>query len=322
MFQFPAQMMRVFKDEQMQAAFERDGFVIVDFYTKAEVAELEQLYYDLHPVEEKGFYPSTFSKDKKYRQTADEEVRRVGSRWMNENLQDFKTMCGSFIVKYPGPDSTMCVHQDMTLVDETKFTGINIWCPLIDLSDENGVIQVLKGSHRIIPTYRGATVPCLYGSMKDEDIVPYLAPVYLKAGQAVIFDQSIIHYSAANLSDKIRITTNIYFTHKDADFRIAYYNKDAHGDKVELFKEDDSFMTDFEQFGDNIFDKPKIGKSIGLFDYNFPKLDAVWLANLYPEKAKELKAKQEALTTVFDPQPEQKSEKKSFLKRLFETIAN
>jgi ectoine hydroxylase-related dioxygenase (phytanoyl-CoA dioxygenase family) len=182
MFQFPSKMMRVFKDEQMQAAFERDGYVIVDFYTKAEVAELEQLYYDLHPVEEKGFYPSTFSKDKKYRQTADEEVRRVGSRWMNENLQDFKTMCGSFIVKYPGPDSTMCVHQDMTLVDETKFTGINIWCPLIDLTDENGVIQVLKGSHQYYTyLYRGATVPCLYGSMKDEDIVPLFSASVFKS---------------------------------------------------------------------------------------------------------------------------------------------
>jgi len=59
-----------------------------------------------------------------------------------------------------------------------------------------------------------------------------------------------------------------------------------------------------------------------LFDYNFPKLDAAWLAKLYPEKAKEIKAKQEALTTVFNPQPEQKPEKKSFFKRLFETIAN
>lgn len=122
------------------------------------------------------------------------------------------------------------------------------------------MIQVLKGSHRIIPTYRGATVPCLYGSMKDEDIVPYLAPVYLKAGQAVIFDQSIIHYSAANLSDKIRITTNIYFTHKDADFRIAYYNKDAHGDKVELFKEDDSFITTSNSLATTFSTNQKLGK--------------------------------------------------------------
>lgn len=31
MFQFPAQMMRVFKDEQMQAAFERSTAFIVRF---------------------------------------------------------------------------------------------------------------------------------------------------------------------------------------------------------------------------------------------------------------------------------------------------
>ncbi len=64
MFQFPSKMMRVFKDEQMQADFERDGYVIVDFYTKAEVAELEQLYYNLHPVEEKDFIRVHFRKTK------------------------------------------------------------------------------------------------------------------------------------------------------------------------------------------------------------------------------------------------------------------
>lgn len=131
------------------------------------------------------------------------------------------------------------------MVDETKYTGINVWCPLIDLTDNNGVLQILKGSHRIIPTYRGATVPCLYGSMKDEEIVPYLTPVYVKAGQAIIFDQSIIHYSAANTSNERRITTNIFVIHKEASIRIAYYNKELHPDKVELFDEEDSFLTNF-----------------------------------------------------------------------------
>jgi hypothetical protein len=48
------------KTSKCKRAFERDGYVIVDFYTKAEVAELEQLYYDLHPVEEKGFLSEYF----------------------------------------------------------------------------------------------------------------------------------------------------------------------------------------------------------------------------------------------------------------------
>jgi Phytanoyl-CoA dioxygenase (PhyH) len=281
MFSFP-KMLKVFKDQQMQDEFEKNGFVVAPFYTADEIAELNNLYYTLHPKDEKGFFPSTFSKDKNYRSKADSEIRRIDERAIDKYLQDVKIMCGSFIVKSPGPESAMCVHQDMTLVDESKYTGINIWVPLIDLNDTNGAIEVLPGSHRIYPSYRGSTVPGIYEEISDE-IKPYLQTLYLKAGEAVFFDQSIIHFSKANLSDKVRIVTNTYFTHKDATFRIVYWNKD-YGNKVELFEEDDSFMTDFEQFGNNIHDRPKVGKSLGLVDYNFPKITPEELNNRYGKK--------------------------------------
>ena len=140
MFQFPQKMKKVFKDEDVQNQFEKNGYVILDFYTPEEVQYLLSLYKNLHPQDEKGFYPSTFSKDKKYRITADEEIRRVGSRSINQYLEDVKIVCGSFIIKSPGEDSIMDVHQDMTLVDESEFTGINIWCPLVDLTDDNGLL--------------------------------------------------------------------------------------------------------------------------------------------------------------------------------------
>jgi ectoine hydroxylase-related dioxygenase (phytanoyl-CoA dioxygenase family) len=168
----------------------------------------------------------------------------------------------------------------MTLVDESEFTGINIWCPLIDLTEDNGLLYALPASHRIFPTYRGASLPTIYkdvyGKVKDCS-----KPLYLKAGEAVIFDQSILHWSKPNLSNDVRPVTNTYFTHKDARFQICYYNKELHGDKVEIFEQDDSFMTDFEQFGENIYDRPKIGKSLGLFDYDFPELTIDMLNKKY-----------------------------------------
>lgn len=289
MFSFPDKMKRVFQDPEMQKTFEEQGYVTVQFYTPEEIKELNKLYDDLHPVDEKGFYPSTFSQDKNYRQKADEEIRRIGGRTMNGILQDQKVVCGSFIVKYPGPDSEMCVHQDMTLVDETEFTGINIWCPLVDLTDTNGAIYALPKSHRMFPTYRGATVPNIYQDVTKE-IVDFMTPLYLKAGEAVIFDQSIIHYSPPNVSDERRIVTNIYFTHKDARFRTAYYNKEQDPEKVEVFEQDESFMTDFEQFGDNIYDRPKIGTSLGKFDYHFKRLSVEDLEQAYgkPRKVPEI----------------------------------
>jgi ectoine hydroxylase-related dioxygenase (phytanoyl-CoA dioxygenase family) len=292
-------MMAVFQDEKRQTQFERDGYTVVQFYTPDEIAELNKLYSNLHPADEQGFYPSTFSQDKNYRQKADEEICRIGNRTIENTLKDHRVVCGSFIVKYPGPESEMCVHQDMTLVDETQFTGMNIWTPLIDLTDENGVLYVLPKSHRIWPTYRGATVPNIYQDVTKE-IIDYMTPLYLKAGEGVIFDQSIIHYSPPNISNDKRIVTNIYFTQKNAKFQTAYYNPEVAVDKVELFEQSDSFMTDFEQFGANIYDRPKIGKSLGMFDYHFNRLTVDDLKKNYGKRKVPSIFKDEQLQADFD----------------------
>ncbi len=310
MFQFPDKMKRVFRDEKIQNDFEKNGFVILPFYTPDEIKALEQLYYRLHPQDEKGFFPSTFSKDKNYRYEADAEIKRIGNRSIEHYCTDIKVVCGSFIVKSPGPESGMCVHQDMSLVDESRFTGINIWVPLVDLTVENGALFVLPGSHRIFPTYRGSSIPEFFSPVMD-DMIDYLQPVLIKAGEAVFFDQSIIHFSPPNYSDKIRIVTNTYFTHKDTEYRTYYWNKEEHGeDKLEAFAQDDDFMTNFEQFGDNIRDRPKVGKSLGLVDYNFPAIDKTFLdARFQRTNAREMIEKAKPKTSTSETQPEVKAPK-------------
>lgn len=276
MFQFPDKMLKVFKDDEIQSRFERDGYVILPFYNQEEIDSLTELYHELHPKNEQGFFPSTFSSDKNYRLSADAKIRAACQRSAEKYLCDYKMVCGAYIVKNPSPDSGMCVHQDMSLLDESKYTGINIWATLTDLNVENGTIFVLKGSHRLFPTYRGSTIPEFFEEVSEE-ILDYLEPVIIKAGEAVFFDQSIIHYSPPNYSDKIRIVTNTYFTHKDAQYRTYYYNKEKHPEHVEAFEQSDTFMTDFEQFGNNIHDRPKVGKSLGLLPYNFPMIDESFL---------------------------------------------
>ncbi len=279
MFQFPKQMLQVFKERETQQLFEKNGYVILPFYTPDEIKELNDLYHTLHPKDELGFFPSTFSKDKNYRATADEAIRRIGDRSIQKYCQDIKVVCGAFIVKNIGEESGMCVHQDMSLVDESRFTGINIWVPLIDLTIENGALFVLKGSHRMIPTYRASSIAECFAPVMNE-VIDYLEPVTVKAGEAVIFDQSIIHFSPPNFSDQIRIVTNTYFTHQDAEFRTYYWQKEF-GNNVEAFVQDDSFMTNFEQFGQNIQDRPKVGTSQGLVPYEFPKIDLAYLERNY-----------------------------------------
>jgi hypothetical protein len=279
MFEF-SKMKVVFKDASLQEQFEKDGYVIVDFYNEQEVKEATDLYYKIHPKNEKGFYPATYSFDKKFRDEMDKGLKKVGSRSINDYLADIKVVCASYIVKTPGPDSGMSIHQDMSLVDESKYTGINIWVPLIDLTVKNGTLFILPGSHRIFPTYRGSSIREFFSDVMD-DMIDYLHPVYVKAGQAVIFDQSIIHYSPPNFSDEIRIVTNTYFCHKDTEFRTYFWDNTTEEKFVEGFVQDDNFMLDYEQFGANLTKRPTIGKSLGLIPYSFPRIDKAFLESRF-----------------------------------------
>lgn len=270
----------IFKDPEHQRDFNENGYVVLPFYDAGEVGELLRLFERLHPDGVEGFYTTTFMDDVGFRQEIDREIRRIGLRSIEKYFIDYKLYCGSFIVKAPGEKSELILHQDMSLVDEKKYTGTNIWSPLVDLTQENGTIEVLPKSHRIFQTYRGASLPDIYDGLEDL-VKSYMNPMYLKAGEALIFDQSIIHYSPPNLSDALRPTVNTFITHKDAAIQISYHNKKEQPDKVEVFAQDDSFMMNFQNFGTDIFSRPKIGDSLGYFDFDFPKLTPELLKQIY-----------------------------------------
>ena len=186
----------------------------------------------------------------------------------------------------------------MTLLDESVYTGFNIWCPLVDLHPDNGPLYVLPGSHRIVPTLRGSTIPAIYEETHEE-ILSLMTPVYIKAGTAIIFDQSIIHASPPNHSNQLRVVTNTFFTHRDATIRTCYYDRQIN--KIEVFEHEDNFMTNYENFGYNIHSRPSIGRSLGYVDYEFPKLTREELVRRYGDiPLKPVIKKKGFLRRIFD----------------------
>jgi ectoine hydroxylase-related dioxygenase (phytanoyl-CoA dioxygenase family) len=262
---------QVFLSAEQHEQFEREGFVVLDFFRPEELAEMRQVFETLRPEGLKGFYTTTFENSPEYRTKVDLSLREVFKRPVAQHFQAYKYFFSSFIVKAPDPKSELILHQDMSLVDESKYPGINIWAPLVDLTMENGPIYVLPGSHRLIPTYRGASLPDIYDGLEKE-IISVMTPLTLKAGQAVAFDQSLLHYSPANRSDKERIVVNTFISNENARIRIAFRDREKAPDKVELFEQEDDFLRVYQNFGTDIFTRPTIGRSLGYFDYGFPSL--------------------------------------------------
>lgn len=271
---------QVFRDATMHAQFQKDGFVVVDLLNEEELETTREVYQKHHPEPEPGFFTTTFNQDPNHRTSVHQDILDVVSRPASELFQNFKVNFCSFITKAPGPKSELILHQDMSLVDESRFNGMNIWCPLVDLTKENGAIQLLKGSHRIAPTYRGASLPDLYDGLETE-VKSLMESLFLKAGQAVIFDQSIMHYSPPNLSDSVRPVINTFVTHQDAEIIISWTHPEQMPGQVERFQQASDFMMNFKNFGHDIFQRPDIGESLGLVSYDFPKLTLDILAERY-----------------------------------------
>ena len=304
----------IFKDEQMQALFDKQGFLVVQFIDDAEVKQLNDLFDEMHPsLPSEGFISGSYSPDYAYKRKASDAIIAVLDKHYQRLFTNYQPFGAAFLFKMPSKNSALGAHQDWTIVDENKYVALNCWIPLTDVTEQNGALHVLPGSHYPAHhTLRAPTIPFFF-SGNEEFVVPEVIPMRVKAGEAVILNQSVIHYSSPNNSDKIRkaITAGV----KSAGAPMRFHYKDPAGspDKVEVFDMPEDFLISFENFAKDIFERPKMGQSAGFIDYTTPVLSREEVMQLIAQ----MKADAGFATPVKAPAT---TERKGFFKRLAEVF--
>lgn len=276
---------RIFKNLEHQELFDKQGFIVMPFLEAAEVEYLDNFFDELHPdVNQKsGFFSGSYSSDFKYKKKASEEIVKVFSRAYEKNFIDYTPFGGAFLYKVPGESSELQAHQDWTIVDEKEEVALNCWVPLCDVTIENGPIMILPGSQfDKLEVVRAPTLPFFF-SGSDEMVVKELEPMEVKAGTAVILNQSVIHYSPPNRSNSVRkaITAGV----KSKGAQMYFHYKIPNKNELEIFEMDDDFLISFKDFANDIGKRPYLGKSIGNKPYELPHYQG---EELY-DKLKEMK---------------------------------
>lgn len=279
MFKFPEKYEPFFLDSKKEEEFHNLGFTTLQILDSISIIKLTNLFHYYNENKE-GFFPTTYSEKNIDRKKISKEIIEILDPFLQKNLKDFKIFAGSFITKYPDKNSELGIHQDMTLVDESKFIGVNIWIPLCEINERNGAVHILPKSNRLIPTYRNASIPNIYDQYSDL-IKEYTKPVFLKAGEALIFDHSIIHYSPSNFSNSIRLAVNVFISNKEATIRTCHLDTKNNDGKVLIYEQEDNFIVEYEQFNNQKELLPKIGKQIDKRDYIFKSIDPQMLKRNY-----------------------------------------
>jgi hypothetical protein len=264
-------MRRVFNDDALNAQFVRDGFVQVPFITPAEVAELKQLFFDTLPssggqitTEETGVensrlvtYDFTFiDKNPDYKQMVFDIITERFKMRMNELLADYRPIIANYIRKM-SDNGEVPLHENWAFADERKCFTVSIWCPLVDSTVENGTLQLVPGSHKRFGEVRGPMIPWELDNIKNEIIEKHLMPLETKAGDCVILDDSIVHYSAMNRTEGLRLAIQLICI--PAEMPSIHYHMDpsVSQDHVDVLEVDVPFYMQF-----NPWKKPEGAKKL------------------------------------------------------------
>ncbi len=188
---------------ELAARLQSDGFAVVRLLDPTAVEQLLDAFVALR-VDDEPWFTSTGHADRPTAIEVDAMVRdRVGPA-IAGLLPGWVAFVGAFISKAPCPESVVFLHQDWTYVDERRARAFVVWCPLVPVGVREGTLHVVPGSHRWSDRTRGSHFPQPYEQVEQVVIERFCLPVPLEAGQAVVYDSALLHYSPPNDSDRVR----------------------------------------------------------------------------------------------------------------------
>lgn len=222
-------------DEKQNSELQKEGFVVLPFLNEGEISELVSFFNQKITLDEGSFYATAHAKEVHFRNEMSHKIVEVIQEKVDSCFKNHQLLGASYIVKSKGLSQALQPHQDWNIVDESMHRSYNIWIPLVDLDEENGVILVMPKSHAWITNYRHSSIPCSFQQV-HEQIWANMQPLFLKAGEALIYDHALLHASKPNISQSDRIACACGIIPINAEMKF-YWNNDGIIEEYESFKE-------------------------------------------------------------------------------------
>lgn len=257
---------KILIDDNLQDILEKEGFLVIDMLNKNEIDALDSFFNQTNTeISQKGMVIGSLIDKKEYKLNVENGINNIVENKINSYFKNIEVFNSSFVYKTPKTYFDFPPHQDNSMVDEYKSISVNIWIPLVDIKLHNGPLFIIPRSHfDSIKTYRGPNLKYIYLN-EFNSVYKYAKPIYLKRGQAIILNHSVIHYSTPNFTNKIRKALVIAIKSKDAPSCLYYFNETKK--QIQVYEVDDTLKYSYEKFHYDRNEKP-VGKIITEINYD------------------------------------------------------
>lgn len=197
------------RDPRNDARLRRDGFVRIPLLDRPRVAALRAEFLRLRGDVGGGFVPDLLIDDREYRDSASEFLADALDEVATGLFTGYRPFLRNYLCKYPGDGSELYLHQDWMYVDERSGARTYVvWVALEDIDGDNGQLQVLRGSHRLERMLRGTSLVAPW--LRHEEVIrDRLLTVPVRAGEALVFDNALVHCSLPNRTDRPRVAAAV-----------------------------------------------------------------------------------------------------------------
>ncbi len=265
-----------FISESVQAEYIQKGFVIIpDIIPESVIDELKELTnYFLDEVQ-KEFAYSTMICSQEENMTIHQLAGRAVKSVQEKLFKQFKAYSSTFLIKPALSLHEMDLHQDWSFTDERNYVPVTFWVPLQDVTDENGAVFVLPGSHRIYPNRRSHSLPTARiprASILKQNI----KTAVLKKGDLLLFNPAAFHGSHGNRTNNHRIAFTMTIMPQAAP--LLYYEK-LNDTQVEVLSLDEhALLTQMKTFNETEQVKGRLGEVIA-YQHHIPtaqEIKQIW----------------------------------------------
>ncbi|MBX3026413.1 phytanoyl-CoA dioxygenase family protein [bacterium] len=258
-----------FRDSAARETFERTGYVVVPRLLADDIPQLQAVYEEMlsgmpatDPYFQIAMTGTNCVGSPELRRHVCAEVARIVAPRLDAVLDDYRFVGAGFRVKQVGADSRLPQHQDPTMVDEDRFWSINIIAPIIDTTVENGALQVVPGSHRIMPKVRSLDLDDRAETYDLHEVIePLVRTVPLRAGDAIFYYNALLHGSGPNMSTAPRPLVIGTLMSRESPMTV-YFRKPGQPRTVERYEVPDDYFNRMEHFDRDHRLRPQIGRRI------------------------------------------------------------
>ncbi len=271
-------MRSVLLNKANEHQFATDGYVVIKNILPHELLlSLQEFVSGLNMHTSENFVLANLLSDLNLRTKIHEQIGKLVAPWSTEILQDMKYTLGTLAIKPVGKKSSFGVHQDWSLVDESKFLSLSVWIPLVNTNVLNGCFRVLPKSCKYFYHERGMNIPFPYESYGAQLEEKFMMPIKMQVGDVLVFDHRLVHDSQPNLSHKTRTAVVLAFIPKETS--ACHYYRDKEKNAIDFYQLPEDFLVT-----NNFFDysqPPKNSLLLRSYTYTDPQINFEKFKQLY-----------------------------------------